>query len=249
MRVGRLVKRVAAPEPNEALFAETVQRVKRYMHHPFLAANRIEQQVSRFHFDVVHWLLSHTTVSPQEWRTVVDAVLLLQQGLSIHEEVDRVSGIERQLTVLAGDYDSSRYYWLLARQELNRVIEALSDAVVHVNEAKMDLFAAVPPVPAERVLSDLETIEGALLFAIARVYHPDNNAVNSFVRAQVRKYVTSRVKRVAPWISPSDVQAWEREAGTGVPLSRGAEPSNQEEQGPISLRSMVTEGVAKGYLP
>lgn len=212
------MKRVATRKPQDAPFAQALQRVQRYMHHPFLACSGIEQRVSRFHFDLTHWLLSEAGVPAEEHDTVVDAVLLLQQGLSIHDHVDTAQGLSRQLMVLAGDYDSSHYYWLLASHGLAEVIQALSAAVAEINEAKMDLLAMMAEENQSTwALDRLETMEGALLVALARVYHADRPDVEQQLRAQIRRHVSLHYRTWLPHLSAAVVDDWRRSRSCASP--------------------------------
>lgn len=73
---------------------------------------------------------------------------LVQLGLDMHEHVKNeyettlTAERNRQLTVLAGDYYSSRYYHLLAEASEIRAVSVLSAAIQRVNEAKMKLYLA-----------------------------------------------------------------------------------------------------------
>src|SRR5690606_30071471 len=71
---------------------------------------------------------------------------LIQMALDCHDEVTLVpetseQGIRtRQLTVLAGDYYSSKYYFLLSEIEDVALIRNLSRAVCEINEMKTRLY-------------------------------------------------------------------------------------------------------------
>ncbi|MCL6547487.1 MAG: heptaprenyl diphosphate synthase component 1 [Alicyclobacillus sp.] len=182
---------MAMSEANEVLFEEVDERVQRHMHHPFLQASHVRQQVSRFHFEVAHAILRAAGVSPHETVSVLEAVLLLQQGLSIHDEVDGQPELKRQLHVLAGDYDSSWYYWVLARMGKLRLLSSLCEAVVRVNEAKMALALTPEAMSADRYMELEETVQGALLYALAAEYlvHPDDYIPQ--IRSLVQAYVVN----------------------------------------------------------
>ncbi|GAB7387505.1 hypothetical protein BSNK01_13420 [Bacillaceae bacterium] len=71
---------------------------------------------------------------------------LIQMGLDSHEQIPVKKEANerdirsRQLTVLAGDYFSSWYYYLLAHVEEIRVIQALAQGIQTVNELKVRLY-------------------------------------------------------------------------------------------------------------
>jgi heptaprenyl diphosphate synthase len=169
-------------------FDDMVKRTKSYVTHPFLTANGVEPSISRFHFDVSQALLTAAEVSKHEAEQVMTAVLLLHQGLSIHDTVDDIYGKRKQLTVLAGDFSSGHYYHILAHIPNTQLLSALCEAVVQVNEAKMTLIAT--PDLSPRQYADLhETIHGALLYALATFYFPDSTDWESQVQALVRGFI------------------------------------------------------------
>lgn len=69
------------------------------------------------------------------------SVSLMQHGLDTHELVDgRGETKRRQMTVLAGDYFSSRFYQLLSQAGSIQTIGLVSQAVCEVNRLKMNLY-------------------------------------------------------------------------------------------------------------
>lgn len=193
-------------------FDDVHATLQQYMHHPFLAANQIQQAVSRFHFGVSRAILEAAHVPLAEAQVIVEALLLLAQGLSIHEDVNRVTDRRRQLTVLAGDYDSSRYYWLLARAGRLDLISVLSTAVCRINEAKITLLqtSGVSIMP-EHYMDLRETVEGELLYALARhLFAAEPQTVNR-LRLVVRAYVANedfRLHSDHPHFSARQVFDW-----------------------------------------
>ncbi|WDL97136.1 heptaprenyl diphosphate synthase component 1 [Alicyclobacillus sp. ALC3] len=200
-------------------FDDVNASLQQYMHHPFLAANQIQQAASRFHFGVSRAILEAAGVPLAEAKAVVEALLLLAQGLSIHEDVNLVSERRRQLTVLAGDYDSSRYYWLLARVGRLDVVSRLSSAVCKINEAKVTLLqtSRLSMLP-EHYMDLRETVEGELLYALARHFLPENVGEVDRLRPVVRAYVANEdfyrggehphfsARQVFEWLSAAIVQ-------------------------------------------
>ncbi|HZG57468.1 heptaprenyl diphosphate synthase component 1 [Paenibacillus sp.] len=82
-----------------------------------------------------------TAPHPKLQEAIALAVSLMQHGLDTHELVD--GGGEprrRQMTVLAGDYFSSRFYQLLSQAESVQAIGLVSQAVCEVNRLKMNVY-------------------------------------------------------------------------------------------------------------
>ncbi len=71
---------------------------------------------------------------------------LIQMGLDVHESVttqkensvNKVRG--RQLSILAGDYYSSIYYFLLSKKNLIEGVKKFSKGIRNINIAKMNLY-------------------------------------------------------------------------------------------------------------
>jgi heptaprenyl diphosphate synthase len=79
-------------------------------------------------------------------RRYIVTSMLIQMALDSHELVslkqeETLRGTRsRQLTVLAGDYFSSRYYYLLAQIEDVAVIRSLARSIEEINERKLSLY-------------------------------------------------------------------------------------------------------------
>ncbi|MEJ8544871.1 heptaprenyl diphosphate synthase component 1 [Brevibacillus borstelensis] len=117
----------------------SISYVEQYVDVPAMAENRLA---------LLYLFLLNRGMGKERARTFSITTGLMQLGLDMHETVKNAYGdtlVEernRQLTVLAGDYYSSRYYQLLAHAGEVEAIRVLADAIQHVNEAKMKLYLA-----------------------------------------------------------------------------------------------------------
>lgn len=179
---------MAIAEANQLLFDEVEARVRRYNFHPFLVSSDIQLNTSRFHFDVASAILHSAKVQKEEATNVVVALLLLQEGLSVHDRVDNQTPLVRQLTVLAGDYNSSQFYSVLASVNNNAVLMHLSRAVVAINEAKV-LLNSSSDVSPQQYMNYQVTVQGELLFALVRHYFGDSSQWLSTIESLVRAFV------------------------------------------------------------
>jgi heptaprenyl diphosphate synthase len=113
--------------------------VEQYVDVPAIAENRLA---------LLYLFLLERGMTKERARTFSMSTGLVQLGLDMHERVKNsydhslTAERNRQLTVLAGDYYSSRYYQLLAEAGEMEAIQVLSDAIQRVNEAKMTLYMA-----------------------------------------------------------------------------------------------------------
>jgi hypothetical protein len=172
-------------------FEEVDSRVRAYMHHPFMASANVQQSVSRFHFDVAYAILSKADVPPERAQSIIESILLLQEGLSIHDDVDQGVNLRRQLYVLSGDYSSSRYYWVLARIGEHVLLQKLSQAVIRINEAKMWLLENAA-LSEEESMKLREVVTGELLYALADHFLPPSDELKPHVRSLVKAHIHKR---------------------------------------------------------
>ncbi|MGM0711714.1 heptaprenyl diphosphate synthase component 1 [Brevibacillus parabrevis] len=144
--------------------------VEYYVDVPSMAENRLE---------LLYLFLLEQGMTKERASIFCTATGLVQLGLDMHENVENQyeqslsAERNRQLTVLAGDYYSSRYYNLLAETGEIEAIQVLSGAIQRVNEAKMKLYIAGRD---SRSLSDEEywelrnAIDTGLYVAIVEKY-------------------------------------------------------------------------------
>jgi heptaprenyl diphosphate synthase len=175
----------------EITFEAVDSRVREYLHHPFMASANVRQSFSRFHFDVACAILSKAKVAPERAQSIIESILLLQEGLSIHDDVDQGVNLRRQLYVLSGDYSSSRYYWVLARIGEHGLLQKLSQAVIKINEAKMWLLEHADS-SEEEYMKLQEIVTGELLYALADHFLPPSDELKPHVRSLVKAHIDKR---------------------------------------------------------
>ena len=111
--------------------------VQRYVEVPTIPLMRMQ---------ILFLFLLDSGVTTKKIKSYLVPTILMQMGLDCHDEVTLVPqssnrGIRtRQLSVLAGDFYSSKYYFLLAELEDVALIRHLSRAVCEINEMKTRLY-------------------------------------------------------------------------------------------------------------
>jgi len=182
-------RRLTVSGATQIRFDDIAKNVKQYMSHPYLQACHIRQSVSHFHFDVAHVILQVAHVPVEKMKLILESVLLLEQGLSIHDDVDEAENVQRQLTVLSGDYNSSHYYFVLSQLEDASLLHVLSEAVARINEAKMTLVRHTGSLRPDEYMALYEEVNGALLHALATYYLGHANAEFPQIAPLIRAYV------------------------------------------------------------
>ncbi|CAJ1002852.1 MULTISPECIES: heptaprenyl diphosphate synthase component 1 [Bacillales] len=152
--------------------------VEQYVDVPAIAENRLA---------LLYLFLLERGMTKERARTFTMSTALVQLGLDMHENVknsyDNSLAAERnrQLTVLAGDYYSSRYYQMLAEAGEMEAIQVLSGAIQRVNEAKMKLYMAERDgrLSSDEYLTLRTEIDTGLYVAIVDKY-ADNEETRRF---------------------------------------------------------------------
>ncbi|GMA60835.1 hypothetical protein GCM10025859_12750 [Alicyclobacillus fastidiosus] len=199
----------------ESLLRRVERLAQRHMQHEYLLTSQIRQSVSRFHFDVGYAILSAADVSDSEMEQVLTAVLILEQGLSIHDEVDTSPAEKQGLVVLAGDYDSSKYYFLLAQLSDSALMYALCDAVARVNEAKMTISVDGNRLSSQEYMRLMGIVQGQLLHALANHYLGETGFWTTHIESLVQAHIVQNellarrahhnftVRQASEWLSDS----------------------------------------------
>ncbi|AOM82800.1 heptaprenyl diphosphate synthase component 1 [Salisediminibacterium beveridgei] len=130
------------------------------------------------HPNVISVLLYLFDDSEGEYEDIHDGILtsiLVQKALDTHEQINQHGiGIEnlrtkRQLTVLAGDYYSSLYYYILSRSKNELLMYHLSLGIQQVNEAKMVIYQHDKKA-RKPVFEDLRKVFTGIAESLAKAY-------------------------------------------------------------------------------
>lgn len=94
---------------------------------------------------ILHYLYKDLEISSTKKQHYMTTIMLVQIALDTHELVpsgnsNNMKNIEKQLSVLAGDYYSGLYYMLLSEIEDIDMIRILATAIKEINEKKMILY-------------------------------------------------------------------------------------------------------------
>ena len=113
--------------------------------------------------------LKSANVHKEQIDHYVVTIMLVQIALDTHEKVsnkeeEEINGNHkcRQLTVLAGDYYSGLYYYLLSMNRDIVLIRALAEGIKEINEHKIRLYQKGYQT-VDEILESVMTIESALL--------------------------------------------------------------------------------------
>lgn len=111
--------------------------VEQFVRKPFIDEDKLE---------ILYYIYQNVQLSKVVKHQQILTIMLVQIALDTHELIPNekqdstMSETEKQLSVLAGDYYSGLYYFLLAEIGEVTLIQKLASAIRRMNENKMTLF-------------------------------------------------------------------------------------------------------------
>lgn len=140
----------------------------------FIQKPRISEEKLR----ILAFIVNHTTLTPVKKENYIITAMMVQIALDTHELVPvynhldetKQEKLSKQLRILAGDYYSSLYYFLLSEIEDFEFIQILATAIKNINESKMKLY--YNEVESFEEFIDLtKQIDSMLLLHVANYLH------------------------------------------------------------------------------
>lgn len=137
--------------------------VQRFIHHPIIDEDKLLYLCS---------FLQHISVEEEQLKVYVISVMLVQIALDTHDLVsikpinnDHQLLQERQLTVLAGLYYSSLYYYYLSKNGSLQLMDETASAIKNINIEKMKYYKRQFH-SVDDVMCSLFVIETALIESV-----------------------------------------------------------------------------------
>lgn len=156
------------------------KKIEQKMNYPFLDSNIDRPEIDEEKLRVLT-LIFHGDSEPRNERVekYIIATMLVQTALDTHEHVsvqydpvkdpkDKV--LSDQLSVLAGDYYSGLYYYLLAEIQEFDFIHQLATAIKEINEQKMKLYY-INEDSLDAYVNTIQEIESLLYVYAAKAAH------------------------------------------------------------------------------
>ncbi|UOQ42708.1 heptaprenyl diphosphate synthase component 1 [Halobacillus salinarum] len=159
--------------PSDTDLKQLKQKIAAHVRHPFLARFIPEPAIDEDKLAILASIMDHTTLSNVKKEQYIVTTMLVQIALDTHDlvtlsdvEDDRETVRNRQLTVLAGDYYSGLYYYLLSKLDDIPMIHTLAGAIKEINELKMELYYK-DVHSFQEFLNSLKKIESLLIQRVA----------------------------------------------------------------------------------
>lgn len=139
------------------------------LRHPYFINYIEEPFIDEEKIALLYGALKSANLHIEQIEHYVVTIMLVQIALDTHERVSNKAGEEeiefhkcRQLTVLAGDYYSGLYYYLLSMNRDIVLIRALAEGIKEINEHKIMLYQKANET-TDDIMKSIVTIESALL--------------------------------------------------------------------------------------
>lgn len=148
------------------------ERFNESIKHPYITKFLKEPILDEDRLFLLYSMLEEKKLTKKSLNEYVITTLLVQAALDTHETVSTsiISSDhgkkERQLTVLAGDYYSSLYYFLLAKINDISMIRLLANSIQEINESKMSFYKDTHRNISQSI-AHIKTIESSLIQKIA----------------------------------------------------------------------------------
>ncbi|OTZ70701.1 heptaprenyl diphosphate synthase [Bacillus cereus] len=147
------------------------------LRHPYFINYIEEPFIDEEKIALLYGALKSANLHIEQIEHYVVTIMLVQIALDTHERVSNKAGEEeiefhkcRQLTVLAGDYYSGLYYYLLSMNRDIVLIRALAEGIKEINEHKIMLYQKAHET-TDDIMKSVVAIESALLQKTCDHFH------------------------------------------------------------------------------
>lgn len=155
-------------------FTDIKEQVEQRVFHPYLLKYIEAPVIDEDKLLILVSIMDRLELSYNEMKNYAMTTMLIQIALDTHEHVSNtaVEEINRQLTVLAGDYYSGLYYKLLAESEDINMIKELSKGIKEVNENKISVYQKELN-GIDKLMISIKKIESSLLVKFSDCFKVD----------------------------------------------------------------------------
>jgi heptaprenyl diphosphate synthase len=155
-------------------FTDIKEQVEQKVFHPYLLKYIETPVIDEDKLLILVSIMDRLELSYDEMKNYAMTTMLIQIALDTHEHISNatVDEINRQLTVLAGDYYSGLYYKLLAESEDINMIKELSKGIKEINEHKISIYQKELN-GIEGLMTSIKKIESSLLVKFSDCFKVD----------------------------------------------------------------------------
>lgn len=163
------------------------EELEEKLYHSYLNKFIQKPKIDKDKLLLLFTLINHTSYSDKKKRSYILTTMIVQIALDTHDLVTQHSSEEetdqikknRQLTVLAGDYFSGLYYYMLSQIDDVEMISTLASAIKEINELKMNLYYESGQ-SLHALVDRLKKLESVLIVRVAQ--HVKKDSINEFAQ-------------------------------------------------------------------
>lgn len=141
------------------------------LNHSFIKDTIPQPLIDEDKLAIIYFLCSKHCRSKVDIYEKVMAMMLMQIALDTHEHIPNKNNpplnlVEKQMTILVGDYYSSLYYYVLAEIDQIEMVQEIALSTKIINEHKVNLYNGKIST-LEQLYSSIEIIESELFTSFA----------------------------------------------------------------------------------
>lgn len=176
----------------------TRQMIHQHMNHSFMTEVVGHTKIDEFFLAMVYFLSHLSKVEEKDRDVIICSLLLIHHGLMVHEVIDEPIALNptqgRQLSVLAGDFFSSKYVRLLSRSGLRDLMGHLARSIVVINEWKAESSFVVQNFEShvDDYMELQQKIYSELLYTLARYLKIEDASIQSLINTLVQASTWSK---------------------------------------------------------
>lgn len=187
--------------------------IDKFLEKPFIDSDKLA---------MFYYLYDEVSITESKKNYYITTIMLVQMALDTHEIIPSPSEksmdeTAKQLSVLAGDFYSGLYYYLLAEIEDIPMIRTLANAIEKINEYKMVLYEADVP-SLEQLVTVMQEVEATLFKEVAQLMQVDEQTVEVVAQYfivnrlcdELQKIRDHRFSYLENYVTQHDVHAGER---------------------------------------
>ncbi|RBW70285.1 heptaprenyl diphosphate synthase component 1 [Bacillus taeanensis] len=158
----------------ERVIASLKEELAGVVNHPYILKFIERPEIDEDKLMLLYFMLNEQKIEQKD--QYILPIMLVQIALDTHDTVSQVNLINeqayknQQLTVLAGDYYSSLYYYFLSQINDIKMIRVLAGAIQEINEKKMN-YHHDQNQSIDEIIEQVSIIESGLLQKVAKHFN------------------------------------------------------------------------------